>query len=108
MTKFPHKTNQWIEEEVEIPTMTPVINEGMKRVEFKQTTQKATRKTFYSDSPTKKVVCAGGEHKFRCVDKGKYIFKCRHCDFHKVAFPVTYRYNQQTGKLTHRITENQV
>jgi len=106
--KFDKPINKWIEEDIEIPVMTPKVNEKEKRVEFTQTTQKAKRKTFYSDSPSKKIICAKGTHVFNCIDKGKYIFKCKNCDFHKIAFPVTYRFNEQTGKLIHRITGNTV
>jgi len=106
--KFDKPTNEWIEEDIEINVMTPKVNPEMGRVEFKQTKQKAKRKTFYSDSPNKKMICADGEHVFNCLDKGKYIFKCKNCDWHKIAYPVTYRFNKQTGKLTHRVTNNQV
>ena len=102
--KFPFQTNKFVEEEVEIPVMTPVVNEKMKRVEFTQTKQKATRKTYYADSPSKRIICAGGKHVFRCLDKGKYIFKCKNCDFYKIAYPVTYKFNEKIGQLTHRIT----
>ena len=84
MPKFPKPLNTFIEEEIEIPSFEPRVNEKEKRVEFIQTIKKATRKTYYSNSPSKKMICAGGTHVFRCLDKGKYIFKCRNCDFHKI------------------------
>jgi len=108
MDKFDKPLNTFIEEDIEIPSFEPVVNEKEKRVEFKQTTQKATRKTFYAHSEPKRIVCSGGTHEFRCIDRGKYVFKCVNCDFHKISYPVTYRFNQQSGKLTHRLTGVQV
>lgn len=102
--KFDKPVNEWIEEEVEIPSFEPRVNEAKKRVEFVQATKKATRKTYYASSPARKVICAGGQHKFRSLDIHKSLFKCRECDFHKIAYPVTYKFNQETGKLIHRKT----
>jgi len=106
--KFDKPTNEWIEEDVEIPMMTPKVNPEKGRVEFTQSNKKAKRRTFYSDSPNKKMVCPEGSHVFYCIDKGKYIFKCKNCDWHKIAFPVTYKFNKETGELIHRVTNKRV
>ena len=102
MPKFDKPLNKWIEEEVEIPVMKPKINKAKGRIEFTQSKQKATQKTYYANSPQKRVVC--DDHFFVLINPGKYIFKCKNCDWHKIAYPVTYRYNPETGKLTHRKT----
>lgn len=98
--KFPHPTNQWIEEDVEVPSYEPQVNEEEKRVEFNQKKQLMKQKTIYVDTKPVQVIC--GNHVFECVDKPKYLFKCTKCDWHKIAYPVTYRFDPETGFLTHR------
>lgn len=100
--KFPHPTNQWIEEEVDMPVFDPVVNEAEGRVEFNQTTKKVKQKTYYADSPARRVVCA--KHEFVCLNKPRSIFKCTKCDWTRTALPVTYRYNPETKELLHRET----
>ena len=104
--KFPHPLNTFIEEEVQIPVMKPHVNEGKKRVEFTQEMTTATRKTMYSNNKPRVVICK--DHHFVGVDSKKCIFKCTKCNYHKIAYPVTYRFNKQTGKLIHRVTGNTV
>lgn len=103
MNDFPHPLNTVIEEEIEIPSFEPTVNEKKSRVEFKETTQKATRKTIYIDqsNPTK-VIC--NKHKYACINKGKSIFKCTKCDWHRIALPVTFKFDEKTGILTYRKT----
>ena len=108
MVKFDKPLDTFIEEDIEIPSFEPVVNEKEKRVEFKQTTRKATRKTYYAHSKPQRVVCAGGTHKFRCIDKGKYVFKCINCDWHRILYPVTYKFDEKTGIATHRITRARI
>ncbi len=103
---FNKPIGEWIEEEVQIPVMTPQVNEKEGRVEFKQRMTTATRKTMYSDNKPRVVMCRN--HHFLSHDKKKSIFRCRKCNYHKIAYPVTYRFNQQTGKLIHRITNIRV
>ena len=105
---FNKPLNKWVEEEVEVPSFEPVVNEKMKRVEFKQTTRKATRKTMYAHSEPRKLMCSQGKHFFYPKDKKKSLFACNSCGLHKVAYPVTYRYNAETGKLIHKITKRSV
>lgn len=99
---FPHPTNKWIEEEVDVPVMTPEVNEKEGRVEFTQTIKKVKQRTYYANSKPRRVVC--GSHNYICVDKGKSLFKCTKCDWMRIALPVTYRYNPETKKLIHRET----
>ena len=106
MTKFNKPTNKWIEEEIELPVVAPVVNKRTNKIEIKETTQKVKQRTFYADTRPRKVIC--GNHHFVCINKGKYIFKCTKCDFHKIAYPVTYRFNQEDGTLIHRINGTKV
>lgn len=100
--KFDQPLNQWIEEEVEVPQMVPKVNQKEKRIEFEQKKVKATQKTFYASSPKKKMICAKGTHYFACINRGKYIFKCHNCDYHKIAYPVTFKFDPDTGVLAYR------
>lgn len=102
MPKYPFKTNEFIEEEVDVPSFEPVVNEKKKRVEFRRTTVKATRKTMFVDSKPRRVICK--DHKYFPIDKGKYTFKCMNCDWHRIAPPITFKFDQKTGKLTYRET----
>lgn len=100
---FPHPLNTWIEEEVDVPTFTPEVNEKEGRVEFTQTTKKAKQKTYYSNSKPRKVMCSNHEY----VPEGKlghYKFRCIHCDWTRIALPVSYRYDKEKKKLFHRET----
>lgn len=101
--KFDKPIGEWIEEEIQIPVMTPVVNEKKGRVEFKQRMTTAITRTMYSDNKPRVVICKN--HFFLSFDKKKCIFRCRRCNYHKIAYPVTYRFNQQTGKLTHKETK---
>ena len=102
MDKFPKLTNQWLEEEVDMPVMTPHVDEEHGRVEFKQENKKVKQRTFYADSPPKKITCA--KHFFISIDIHKYLFGCRDCDWRRIAFPITYRFDPKAGTLTHRKT----
>jgi len=106
MPNFDKPLNEWVEEEVEIPSFEPVVNEEHKRVEFRQTMKKATRKTYYAKSEPRQLIC--NEHFFYPEDKKKALFACNKCNYKKIAYPVTYRYNPETGRLTHRITQKTV
>lgn len=103
---FDKPTNQWIEEEINLPVMTPVFNPTTKRVEVQEDSIKVKQKTFYSDSPASRVVC--NNHHYDMIDPGKYMFKCRKCDWHRIAPPVTFRYNSETGELLRRKTGQRV
>lgn len=98
--KYPFKTNEWIEEDSEIPVISPVVNEKEKRVEFVHTTQKVKQKTYYADSKPIQVVCK--DHVYICLDKHKYLFKCTKCDWHRILSPITHKYDPVTGFVTYR------
>ncbi len=100
---FPHPLNTWIEEEVDVPTFTPKVNEGEGRIEFEQTTKKVKQKTFYSDAKPRKVICSNHEY-VPVGKKGNYKYQCIHCDWTRFALPVTYRYDPEKKKLYRRDT----
>ena len=106
MPEFNKPTNQWIEEEVEVKVMTPTFDPVTKNVTLKEETQKATQKTFYSDSIPNTVICS--DHVYVCLDKGKYLFKCTKCSWHRVAPPVGFKFDEATGILTRRGTSVRV
>lgn len=96
---FPKPTNEWIEEEVELEVNTPDFDRKTGKVRgFKKKKIKAKEKVYYADAPPKQTVC--GNHEYECIDKHKYIFKCKHCSYHRVAPPCTY--NLVNGKLIRR------
>lgn len=101
---FDKPLNQWIEDEVDVPTFEPQVNEAEGRVEFTQTTKKVKRRTMYSDAKPTRIVCS--KHEYYCADKGKYLFKCRNagCQWHRIAPPISFKFDPETGILTHRHT----
>ena len=106
-SEFDKPLDTWIEEEVDIPSFEPIVNEKENRVEFKRTTKKTLQKTFYSEGRSIRAVCAD-HHYLPVGSKGNYIFACTKCDWNRVAPPVSFKYDQETGKLTRRHTGEQV
>ena len=97
---FPHPLNTFIEEEVDMPTFTPGVDEKNNRVEFKQEMKKVKQRTIYVDSKPTRLVCSA--HIYACINKGKYHFKCTKCDWHRIALPITFKFDPETGILTYR------
>ena len=100
MANYPFKVNEFIEEDVPIEVTTPVYDPKTKKVELKKETQTFKQKTYYSDSPPKKIVC--NEHTYVCVNKGRYLFQCTKCDWRRFALPVSFKFDPDTGVLTRR------
>jgi hypothetical protein len=99
MKKFNKPVNKWLEEEVNVEVNVPKLNPKTGKIRgIEKVDMPATERTYYSDSPPKTTVC--GNHYYECVDKHKYIFKCKHCNYHRIAHPVTY--NLVNGKLIRR------
>jgi hypothetical protein len=94
------RLNEFIEEDVQMPVMTPVVDEKNGRIEFKQEMKTVKQKTMYVDSKATKVIC--NAHVYVCVNKGKYHFKCTKCDWNRIAPPVTFKFNPETGILSYR------
>lgn len=100
--KFPHPTNTWIEEDVDMPVFTPEVNEKEKRVEFTQTTKRVKQRTFYADSPQKRIVCSN--HSYVPLNLKKSLFRCTRCDWRRVAPVITYKYDPDKKTLSRRDT----
>lgn len=103
---FDKPLNVWTEEEVEVPTFKPVLNEKENRIEIVQSTTKLKQSTIYVDSKPSTIVCK--EHTYFCKDKGKSLFKCKNCTWHRIALPVTFKFDSDTGILTRRLTGERV
>lgn len=103
---FDKPLNEWIEEDVDVKVMSPIYNPQTKRVEIKEDVKRVKQKTFYSDSPASRVVC--NNHFYLPFDMGKYMFKCRKCDWHRIAPPVTFQYLPDTGELIRRSSGERV
>lgn len=96
---FPKPTNQWLEEDVELEINTPDVDMRTGRMKgIKKKKIKAKERVYYADAPTKQTVC--GNHYYEVIDKHKYIFKCKNCNYHRVAPPCTY--DLVDGKLVRR------
>jgi len=100
--KFNKPTNEWIEEDVDIKVMTPTFDPETNTVKLKEEIKKVKQKTYYAQSTPSTVICA--EHVYRCENKGRYLFKCTKCAWHRIAYPVSYRFDPETGILTNRKT----
>lgn len=102
MTKepFDKPLNEWVEEDVEIPVYTPVVNEELGRVEITQGTKKVKQKTMYIPDTSRKTICK--DHEYISVDIHKYLFKCIHCDWCRIAPPVTFKYDPSDKSLRYR------
>jgi hypothetical protein len=97
---FDKPLNTWVEEDVKMPVFTPEVNEKEGRVEFKQEMKNVKQRTFYADSPQKRLICS--RHEYVPLDKPKYLFGCTHCDWHRVAPPVTFKYDPEKKTLSYR------
>ena len=109
MTKpFDKPTNTWLEEEVEVTTYEPEFDKETESVKIVQKKLKVPQRTYYADSKPQKLVCAN--HVYACINKGKYMFRCKNrgCSWHRIAPPVSFRFDPQTGILTRRDTGERV
>lgn len=97
---FDKPLGQWVEEET--PVTKNVYDPEKKR--FITTSQIEKTKTMYIHAPKTKIRCKNGEHFFRVVDIHKYIFQCNKCRYARQVFPTTYKFDEKTGSLTHRVT----
>lgn len=96
---FPKPTGEWLEEEVELEVNAPNFDRKTGKVHgVKKKKIKAKEKVYYADAPAKQTIC--GNHEYECIDRHKYIFKCKHCNYQRIAFPCTY--DLVNGKLVKR------
>jgi len=77
---FDKPLNTWIEEEIEIPSMEPIIDKRGNVAGVKQRTTKATRKTHYSKlSDPQKMSCFEKDHSWYIPDPHIHIAHCKNC-----------------------------
>lgn len=79
MNEFPHKLDTWVEEEIDIPVIEPVLNEKQEVVGIKHTTRKATQKTMYTKAVETKVSCSDGSHDYFIPDRHNHVAHCKSC-----------------------------
>jgi hypothetical protein len=100
MENFDKPLDTWIEESVEVPTFTPHVNEAESRVEITQGKKTVKQRTIYTKGVERKVICSN--HHYVSLDRGRYLFRCTKCDWSRVAYPHTYRF--ENNKLINRKT----
>lgn len=80
MTKeFDKPLNEWVQEEIEIATIEPVLNEKHEVVGLKHGKRKAYEKTMYVNAPETSVDCGKGSHMWHIPDKHKHVAFCKKC-----------------------------
>lgn len=84
---FPHKLNTWIDEEIEIEKID--FNPDTKS--FSKGTHIEKLKVKYLNIPKKKYRCKEGEHVFKPLNKGKYVFGCIKCQYARQVYPGVYK-----------------
>ena len=100
--EFDKPLNQFIEEEVEVDVVRPLIDENNpEHKTFVRRKEKFTQKTMYLDIKPKQIMCPEGEHDF-VPTLVPNRFACEKCKFNVVAYPHKARYNPQTKKLEPR------
>jgi hypothetical protein len=90
------KLNEWVEEQIEVPSHEINPHTG----EVKKSTKVETVKSIYIDPPKQKLRCS--DHYFESIDIHRYLFACKKCSFTRQVFPTTYRY--EDGKLINKET----
>lgn len=103
ISKFPHPLNQDVVEQVPVEKIAIDFDEkGRPQASVKTVMQKQTVR--YIHVPKSRIRCPAGQHIFRVYNMQKYLFACTKCPFVRKVFPTTYRFDEATGKLIHRIT----
>ena len=100
MKKFPHKLDEWIDEEVDVTVVKPTIDPKTGALKLKPVVEKKRQKTFYTKGVLEKLSCKDDEHYFVVKDKKRGIFKCKHCTLHRKLYPVTH--DVVDGKIVDR------
>lgn len=98
------KLNEFIEEEVEVNVVEPVISQDGKtsKVSFKTVPKIVQQKTYYSQSEPKTLICS--KHFYIPENLKKYIFRCQNCEWHFQARVIIHKYKPETGELIVRST----
>lgn len=104
MTQFDKPLNQWIEEEVKVNAIRPVMRqEGDKiRTEYKSIETTQTQKSIYVESKERKIGCSKGHHDCFMEDRHKYIVGCNQCELHWKISPL--HHDIKNGQIVFRDT----
>lgn len=97
--------------DTDIDEQIPVRRVVVEDIDEKKGTAKVSVKTImekqtvrYMHVPKVKIRCQDGEHIFRIFNMRKWMFACTKCLYVIKIYPSTYKYDQITGKITHRAT----
>ena len=100
--EFDKKVGEWIEEDVEVDVVRPLIDEkNPEHKTFIRQKEKFTQRTMYIDAPKRKVMCSEADHEFEPTNTPN-LFACTKCHFKVIAYPYKARYNPSTKKLEPR------
>lgn len=99
---YPFPVNEWTEKEIEVPALKGEFDDSGNFKGIKRGTKKAKQRTYYAQTTPRRVVCS--QHEYFVLDRGKYILKCKHCDWHMQTYPPTHKFDEATGILTYRKT----
>lgn len=108
MSDFTKDTGKPLDEfiEEEIPVQKNKFNPVTGKVFTSYDLEKV--KTKYIEVPYEKIRCKDGEHIFKIKDVHKWVFSCENCNYSRKVYPVTYRYDEKTGGLFHKITGDRI
>ena len=101
---LPWRLNEWVDETINVDTLAPEMDESGK-MRLQKKTIPVKQKTMFVDPKPRTVRCASGKHSFYCIDKQRYIFACKNCEYKRQVYPVTYDYDgknlihKKTGKM---------
>lgn len=100
---FPYPLDTDIDEQIPVKKLGVTLDDkGNARVS--QKTVMTTQRVRYMNVPKVKHRCKDGEHIFKVLDSGKYLFSCTQCPFVRKVYPASYRFEESSGKLIHRYT----
>jgi len=100
---FPHKLGKWITKEIPVEKIDIDPETGV----ASKATHIEKLKVKYMDVPRKKHRCKEGEHIFRVLDKSRYIFGCKRCQYSRQVYPGVYRLTSK-GHLIHVETNKRI
>lgn len=104
MTTFDKPLGQWIEEDVKVNAIRPVITENGEdvKVEYKTVETTQTQKSIYVESKERRIGCPKGRHNCYMEDKHKYIVGCNLCELHWKISPL--HHDIKNGQIVFRDT----
>lgn len=105
MENYPFPLDTFIDEEVEVPTMTVKLDSRGNPSGLEETVTKKTIKTMYSKIDPVPFSCKSGSHKWKMTDRVRHIATCVNPNCLKNRFlRAVYEYIDKDGKLRDRDT----